>query len=70
MFLDKRIAFTDEEYLLRSQLAVIHWNENVDRKYTSVYVYRNSRKQSKVLTKSTFQYRNKLWISLISRLKC
>lgn len=37
IFHDKRIAFGDEQYLSRSHLAVCHWNENVDRGYTSVW---------------------------------
>jgi hypothetical protein len=32
IFQDKRISFSDEQYKFRSNLAVLHWNENVDRK--------------------------------------
>lgn len=35
MFQDKRITFGNEEYKARSFLAVLHWNENVDRQHTS-----------------------------------
>ena len=35
---DKRISFSSEEYRMRSYLAVLHWNENVDRAETSVWV--------------------------------
>ena len=38
MFQDKRIAFGNPEYTHRSQLAVLHWNENVDRPFTSVWI--------------------------------
>lgn len=37
IFQDKRIAFGDHTYRARSHLAVCHWNENVDREYTSVW---------------------------------
>ena len=36
IFMDKRIVFTDEEYECRENLGVLHWNENVDRDYTSI----------------------------------
>ena len=37
IFQDKRISFSDDNYRVRSQLAVCHWNENIDRKYTSIW---------------------------------
>ena len=37
MFHDKRIAFQNEEYTGRSELAVCHWSENVNRDYTSTW---------------------------------
>ena len=37
IFQDKRISFTDEEYKTRAHLATIHWNENVDRHFISVW---------------------------------
>lgn len=37
IFQDKRICFSDLQYNLRSQLAVLHWNENVDRGHTSMW---------------------------------
>ena len=37
IFQDKWISFTDQQYYARSQLAVLHWKENVDRGLTSVY---------------------------------
>lgn len=33
---DKRILFEDDQNRFRSNLAVCHWNENVDRAFTSV----------------------------------
>ena len=35
IFQDKRITFSDKEYNMRVYLAVLHWNENADRKHTS-----------------------------------
>ena len=37
MFQDKRISFGDLQYSVRSQLAACHWNENVDREFTSIW---------------------------------
>ncbi|OWF46804.1 hypothetical protein KP79_PYT22279 [Mizuhopecten yessoensis] len=36
IFYDKWISFSDKQYETRSELAVCHWNTNVDRKYTSI----------------------------------
>ncbi|VDH99404.1 Hypothetical predicted protein [Mytilus galloprovincialis] len=36
MFQDKRIVFSDANYNTRACLAVCHWNENVDRGFTSI----------------------------------
>ena len=38
IFQDKRIAFDEDQYKMRSQLAVLHWNTNVDRDFTSLWV--------------------------------
>ena len=43
IFQDKRISFSDMQYNMRSQLAVIHWNENVNREYTSVWKPRTAK---------------------------
>ncbi len=37
IFQDKRFAFGDTQYLLRANLAILHWNENVGRDFTSVW---------------------------------
>jgi hypothetical protein len=37
VFGDKRINFSSSEYEKRAKLAVLHWNENVDRGYTSTW---------------------------------
>ena len=34
---DKRVSFSDEQYKARADFAVCHWNENVDREFTSVW---------------------------------
>ena len=47
IFQDKRISFSDTQYNMRAQLAVIHWNENVDRVYTSVWKPRTARAKGK-----------------------
>ena len=40
---DKRINFSNQQFNMRSQLAVLHWNENVDREYTSIWNPRDQR---------------------------
>ena len=68
MFQDKRIAFDNEEYTRRSQIAVCHWAENVNRPHTSIWeppvrlvghgVRAGGKKK---LTKQTFQYSWNIW---------
>ena len=43
IYQDKRIAFVDMQYNARSNLALLQWNENVDRDFTSIYHQRNPR---------------------------
>ena len=66
MFQDKRIAFSDANYNARASLAVCHWNENVDRDFTSVWNpnRRNSPrscKGKKIYKLPTYNYRNNIW---------
>ena len=44
VYQNKRIAFGDEQYNTRNNLAVCHWNENVDREHTSVSNPQNARR--------------------------
>ncbi len=75
MFQDKRISFGNEEYLRRSQLAVLHWNENINRGHTSVWepapircVTRKCRKKKKTLTKQSFAYADSIWNRFMGQL--
>lgn len=73
IFQDKRIAFGDHTYRARSHLAVCHWNENVDRVYTSVWNPRRpdaprSSKGKKVYKVPTYTYRDNIWRRQISAL--
>lgn len=65
IFQDKRINFSSKEYQKRAKLAVLHWNENVDRGYTSEWhkpTAANKRSKTKKIYKNiTYQYRKKLW---------
>jgi hypothetical protein len=65
IFQDKRISFTSKEYSKRAHLAVLHWNENVDRGYTSEWVkptVANRRgKTKRNYRATTYKYREKLW---------
>ena len=60
IFHDKRICFGDESYKMRTALAIIHWNENVDRCSTSVHEYETGKTQ-KVLVHRTLNYRHAIW---------
>lgn len=66
IFQDKRIAFSDMQYNLRSQLAVLHWNENVDREFTSIWNPRTNRAPRQQKGKKNYKavrskYRNNIW---------
>ncbi|CAG2211866.1 unnamed protein product [Mytilus edulis] len=66
MFQDKRIVFSDANYNARACLAVCHWNENVDRGFTSIWnpERRNaprSMKGKKNYKPPSYSYRNNIW---------
>ncbi len=65
VFQDKRIALSSLQYKMRAQLAVLHWNENVDRPTTSTWTKPsgpNRRgKTKKIYTNLTYNYRENLW---------
>ncbi len=66
IFQDKRIVFSDEEYQLRSMLATLHWNDNVDRESTSTWsrptTSRTKRRKTKKNYKGlSYDYRQKIW---------
>lgn len=71
IYQDKRIAFGDLQYNTRSHLAVMQWNENVDREYTSISNPRNPRTPRSVRGKKnykakTFQFRDNIWSRYIN----
>ena len=71
MFHDKRIAFGEKEYLRRSMTAVLHWNENIHRPYSSIWIPPEQRiiqhlgpranSGKKNYTKRTFVYCQSIW---------
>lgn len=67
MFHDKRIYYSDKEYLARSLIAVLYWNENSGREHTSVWQPTGSagstRRSAKKKTYkvSTFNYTTNVW---------
>ena len=76
LFQDKRICFSDEQYHMREQLAVLYWNENVDREYTSVWKPRQtniggkSRKtrEKKNYRPATYNYCDNIWKLYVQKL--
>ena len=65
IFTDKRIAFSSEEYELRVRLATLHWNENVDRGFTSEWqapsAANRRSKIKKIYKKLSYDYHNEIW---------
>ena len=66
IYQDKRIAFGDMQYNARSILAVLQWNENVDRDFTSISNQRNpraprSQRGKKNYKQKTFKFRENIW---------
>ena len=46
------------QYNMKAQLAVIHWNENVDREYTSVWKPRTARAPRRQKGKNNYKAPN------------
>lgn len=66
IYQNKRIAFGDRQYNARANLSVLHWNENVDRGYTSISTQQShraprSRKGKKNYKKATYTFRDNIW---------
>ena len=66
IFLDKRIHFGSSTYKLRTNLAVFHWNENVDRQFTNVWTDPCGNTIRKSYTKRSLDYRGRIWSKLMS----
>jgi hypothetical protein len=70
MFHDKRIVFY-KQYKMRTDLTICHWNENVDRPYTSIYSGEKvgtRSKGKKYLTPQRFQYRTNIFSRIIDQI--
>ena len=70
---DKRIVFGENSYHLRVNLALLDWNENVDRPFTSIKYIEdatNPRRQSGVPVRKakTTDFKNKLFYSWIQNI--
>lgn len=65
VYQDKRISFSDAQYNARTNLAVCHWNENVEREFTSIWKPNHrmprSVKGKKNYKKCTFIFRENIW---------
>eukprot|EP00731_Ephydatia_muelleri_P025810 Em0017g893a len=65
-YLSKRVHFGDDTFVIRMNLAVLDWNENVQRAATSHRVYLNARRPdrqapSRVLRPKTFNFVEHIW---------
>ncbi|MEW8546818.1 MAG: hypothetical protein AB2693_25165 [Candidatus Thiodiazotropha sp.] len=70
VYLNKRIHYKNQTYLMRRNLAVLSWNEHVDRPYTSrwnrLQVHHNRRGLGKkAYKKKTYSFVNDIWTMLI-----
>ena len=66
---DKRICFGAKQYEMRTNWAILHWNENVDRPHTSVWETTGpSPACKKNLVKCTYRYREKVWDAYADKL--
>ena len=66
IYLDKRVHYGNRTYELRSNLAVLDWNEHVDRPYTSISTSarsKNPRRQvgKKVYRRKTYTFVENIW---------
>ena len=71
IFHDKRIYFRKLQYEMRTGLTVCHWNENVDRDFTSIHWYDdpiNPLKGKKVLVDYTTNYKANIWARWINEM--
>ncbi|XP_078616647.1 uncharacterized protein LOC144884949 [Branchiostoma floridae x Branchiostoma japonicum] len=70
---DKRIVFGNSQYTMRSHLAILDWNEHVDRDYTSI-IRRQSAKNPraveghKVLKPKTNSFKSTIWDRFMARI--
>eukprot|EP00058_Branchiostoma_floridae_P016159 XP_002601647.1 hypothetical protein BRAFLDRAFT_85768 [Branchiostoma floridae] len=69
---DKRIAFGKEAYLLRINLAILDWNENVDRDHTSEWRCEDAaaprrREPKKQLVEKKYTFRKEVWNEFMRR---
>ena len=51
IFHDKRISFGTTEYVRRTHMAVLDWNENVDRDFTSISQIEDPKNPRRILGK-------------------
>lgn len=67
VFQDKRIAFFDENYKVRSLLTVCYWNENVNRNICTPRQPSSSGNR-RSLTSATYNFRHEIWCRYLQAL--
>lgn len=73
MYIDKRIHFRTEMYDVRMGLAILDWNEHVDRPATSISHHMhagnmNNRQGTRVLGKKTNRFVGEVWQTFVELL--
>jgi len=72
MYEDKRISFSSKEYGKGAYLAVLHWNENVDKGYTSEWqkpaVANKRRATKKNYKEATCEFSKYIWKNFLDKL--
>ena len=69
IFQVKRIVFGDDQYYMRSNFVVCHWNEKVDREHTLVNHSNNpNAPRNQKGKKLKFNYRDNIWSKYVESL--
>ncbi|XP_064383612.1 uncharacterized protein LOC135332186 isoform X1 [Halichondria panicea] len=72
IYLSKRIHYSDETFLMRMNLAVLDWNENVNRAHTSKRKVKDLRRPDrrtdmKALVSKSYHFAGMLWTEYVAR---
>ncbi|XP_064394590.1 uncharacterized protein LOC135341847 isoform X2 [Halichondria panicea] len=72
MYLSKRIHYSDKTFLMRMNLAVLDWNENVNRAHTSKRKVKDLRRPDrrtdmKALVSKSYHFAGMLWTEYVAR---
>ncbi len=64
---DKIVIFGNQQYEMRTNLTTLHWNENVDRNYTSIW-NPGPGKPKKCYKPRTYDFKHTVWARFMGAL--